>query len=115
MLENISLFDDEGQAGDTTENENENQSPQEYIKNEFGCCSRYYECSNAKKCLIAEQKYAKGCLYRRKLESGIIYYGKNATGFSEEEYETCKCKVYQLPDALKNLYVGMVIMFCGGH
>lgn len=45
----------------------------------FGCCSRYEECSDAKKCLLVEidQIRARGCSYRKNLENGRIFYGKN--------------------------------------
>jgi hypothetical protein len=44
----------------------------------FGCCSSYKECSDNNKCLhISEDEY-KGCSYRKNLESGKIFYGKNS-------------------------------------
>lgn len=45
----------------------------------FACCSRYVECSDAKKCLHPQQIYAKQCWYRENLEKGNIFYGKNKT------------------------------------
>lgn len=52
---------------------------QDYIENyepseKFGCCHRYRECSNAKKCLHPNQFYARSCQYRKNLESGKIFY-----------------------------------------
>ncbi|MBU3101698.1 MULTISPECIES: hypothetical protein [Clostridium] len=41
----------------------------------FGCCSKYNECSDAKRCLHENKLYAKGCYYRKNLESGQIFYG----------------------------------------
>ncbi len=43
----------------------------------FGCCHRYEECSDAKKCIHENLLYAKACSYRRNLEEGHIFYGKN--------------------------------------
>ncbi|MFA4916340.1 MAG: hypothetical protein WC560_06690 [Syntrophales bacterium] len=43
----------------------------------FGCCSRYNECSDEKKCLHPDIKFAKGCHYKMHLENGLIFYGKN--------------------------------------
>lgn len=40
----------------------------------FGCCDKYKECSDAKKCLHANQFYAKACWYRKNLEAGKIFY-----------------------------------------
>lgn len=47
--------------------------PSEY----FGCCGKYNECSDAKKCLHDDQLYSKACYYRKNLEAGNIFYGKN--------------------------------------
>ena len=46
---------------------------------EFGCCQRYEQCSDAKECLIKDTDpiFARGCQYRKNLESGRIFYGKN--------------------------------------
>jgi len=40
----------------------------------FGCCSRYKECSHAKKCIHPDLFYAKGCYYRKNLEADRIFY-----------------------------------------
>lgn len=44
----------------------------------FGCCGKYVKCSNARKCLHENTFYARCCMYRKNLESGRIFYGKNA-------------------------------------
>ena len=41
----------------------------------FGCCSSYAECSNAGHCIHPDYT---GCYYRKNLEAGCIFYGKNA-------------------------------------
>lgn len=43
----------------------------------FGCCEKYVECSNAKKCLHNNPFYSRCCWYRQNLEAGKIYYGVN--------------------------------------
>lgn len=43
----------------------------------FGCCSRFLECSNAKKCVHEDNIYANSCMYRHNLEQGKIFYGVN--------------------------------------
>lgn len=43
----------------------------------FGCCSKFIECSDAKKCLHENKLYATSCSYRKNLEAGRIFYGKN--------------------------------------
>ena len=40
----------------------------------FACCSRYEECSNAKKCIHPNVLYAKACQYRKNLENGEVFY-----------------------------------------
>lgn len=54
-------------AGETV-----NRSPKEW-----DCCSRYLECSNAKTCVHPDKSFALGCGYRKILNSGRIFYGKN--------------------------------------
>ncbi len=44
---------------------------------EWDCCSRYLECSNAKKCVHPDEGFSLGCGYRKILASGKIYYGAN--------------------------------------
>lgn len=41
----------------------------------FGCCSKYEQCSDARKCIHDYKLYAKGCQYRKNLENGLIFYG----------------------------------------
>lgn len=43
----------------------------------FGCCSRFIECSDAKKCVHVNKIYSMGCKYRKNLDAGKIFYGKN--------------------------------------
>ena len=45
--------------------------------NKFGCCAKYVECSNAKKCLHTNLLYATACEYRKNLAQGKIFYGEN--------------------------------------
>lgn len=44
----------------------------------FGCCHRFNQCSDAKRCIIYDDPWALGCDYRQHLEDGRIFYGKNA-------------------------------------
>ena len=57
-------------------------------KDAFGCCSRYSACSDAKTCLIPHLYYAKNCIYRKSLEQGHIFYGKNADKFDSTAYQS---------------------------
>ena len=59
-----------------------------FAKDSFACCSYYKECSNEKHCIISNLDYSQNCQYREKIESGIIYYGKNANAFRKDLYES---------------------------
>lgn len=45
----------------------------------FGCCNYFEDCSDAKHCLFEHDLDYLGCYYRKNLEAGRIFYGKNAT------------------------------------
>ena len=44
---------------------------------EWDCCSRYMECSDAKHCVHPDKTLALECGYRKILNSGKVFYGKN--------------------------------------
>lgn len=62
----------------------------------FGCCSSYRACSDTGQCVIPDRDYSANCLYRRNLEAGRIFYGKNANGFDQSKYD----ELYHRVDAL---------------
>lgn len=43
----------------------------------WDCCSRYLECSDAKTCVHPDKVFALDCGYRKILNSGRIFFGKN--------------------------------------
>lgn len=43
----------------------------------IGCCGKFNECSDNKKCVHENTFYARACYYRKNLEAGRIFYGKN--------------------------------------
>ena len=43
----------------------------------FGCCNDFILCSDAGHCLKAKDPDYNGCQYRKNLEAGRIFYGKN--------------------------------------
>jgi hypothetical protein len=43
----------------------------------FACCHLYEECSNARRCIQPSNLFSLACYYRRNLEQGKIFYGKN--------------------------------------
>lgn len=44
---------------------------------QFGCCSKYVECSNALQCINNDIRSRLACLYKRNLDKNKIFYGKN--------------------------------------
>lgn len=45
--------------------------------NDFDCCCRVEQCSDARQCIHPNSALAVGCSYRKVLRSGRIFYGKN--------------------------------------
>ena len=43
----------------------------------FGCCNDHVRCSDAKECLHKSNPEYSGCYYRKNLEAGRIFYGRN--------------------------------------
>ena len=43
----------------------------------FGCCGLFEQCSDAMRCLHENKLYSKACAYRKNLEMGRVFYGKN--------------------------------------
>lgn len=54
----------------------------------FACCSRYRACSDARACLIPELDYSVNCIYRKNLENGRVFAGKNAESYRPEVYQS---------------------------
>lgn len=53
-----------------------------YLENadlSFGCCSRFIACSDEMECIHPNHLFALGCAYRKNLDQGKIFYGKNRT------------------------------------
>lgn len=47
----------------------------------FGCCDKFVECSDAKKCTYNNsnkiKRFPSGCMYKDNLDSGRIFYSRN--------------------------------------
>lgn len=48
-----------------------------FYPKEFDCCSRYLQCSDAKRCVDPDGLHAMGCGYRRIMRKGRYFYGIN--------------------------------------
>lgn len=81
----------------------------------FGCCSSYRACSDARQCVISDRDYSANCLYRRNLESGRIFYGKNANGFNQSQYAELRQRVDSLSPDARSAFDSILIDFCDYH
>lgn len=79
---------------------------------DFGCCSRYRACSDSGKCLISHLDYSNNCTYRRQLESGHIFYGKHADGFSSDRYASIQAAVSALSPDASSVLNGILSNLC---
>lgn len=52
---------------------------------DFACCSLYEQCSNAGRCVQANQDMAASCSYKKNLMQGRIFYGNHAACKKEGE------------------------------
>ena len=85
-------------------------------KDAFGCCSScrngekydYRVCSDAGKCLRGDER-AGHCQYRKNLENGRIFFGKNAVGFDADRYEAIRRNVDALPPEAKTVFDSIVL------
>ncbi len=77
----------------------------------MGCCALYRECSDAGHCLRTDPIYSARCTYKRHLDAGRIFYGKNATSFSRDEYAKFCAIVDGLPDGARTEYYKMLVYF----
>lgn len=50
----------------------------------FACCNDFIRCSDAKACLYPKDRFCLRCHYRKNLEQGRIFYGKNKNCGGEE-------------------------------
>lgn len=81
----------------------------------FGCCSRYRDCSDAGCCLIPERNYSIHCTYRKKLEDGVVFYGKMGSDFSMERYQELLSAIHALPAPTRRTLDNLVIEVCEYH
>lgn len=81
----------------------------------FGCCHRFRQCSDAGRCLIPDLDYSSACSYRKNLEKGLIFYGKNAAGFSSARYAEFLRRADKLPPFVRAVFDSLVIDFCEYH
>ena len=94
-----------------TEEDVEQEAIAENITGSFACCNYYDECSEKKECLFKNDELHTGCMYRKNLERGNIFYGKNAVNFSHERYEQIYNYYKSLPDNDKVIFNDLMAYF----
>lgn len=65
---------------------NEMEQEKGSAQDNFGCCSKYRQCSIEGKCVQADE-YSKNCTYRKNLEQGKIFYSKKSPKFNQNKYD----------------------------
>ena len=60
---------------------------------DFACCSLYEKCSDAGRCIQANQDMAASCYYKKNLLRGIVFYGenKNAACYNNKAFAMRVC------------------------
>lgn len=85
----------------------------------FGCCAYCRECSDAGHCVAPKYKGHEErtlrCIYRRHLEAGRVFYGKNADGFSRDHYAQLQQRVEALPLDAHSALDDLLIEFLENH
>jgi len=78
----------------------------------FGCCSRFLECSDAKRCIVTDESFSVLCTYRENLENNRIFYGKNANDFMHDRYNALLEAISFLSDGAKSFFESIVLELC---
>lgn len=109
MDEQISLFDII--ASDNSEG-SEDSSVLSLATSKVSCCSRYRQCSDAGRCLIAGTDIADDCRYRLKLEAGEVFYGRRAKYFSQPDFDYCLRQFEGMCEAERETFLSCLYHFC---
>lgn len=99
----------------------------------IGCCSRYLECAGAGYCLIKDEEHCKRlslipkeswpdmielssrCFYRKNLEAGHIFCGKNANAFNQSKFADLCQRVNALNPDVRSVFDSILIDFSEYH
>lgn len=77
----------------------------------FACCDKYRACSDSKHCIHPDSDFSIRCIYRRNLESGRVFYGKNSVFFSSSEYEDFLSNVHGLSSEVQAEFRSISALF----
>ncbi|MCM1298194.1 MAG: hypothetical protein NC203_00560 [Firmicutes bacterium] len=89
---------------------NEQEKEQCGTHDNFGCCSKFRQCSDEGKCIQLDD-YFKSCSYRKNLEQGRIFYGKKSPNFNQERYDYISKFYKSLAGAEKERFEEIVSYF----
>ncbi len=81
------------------------------IKPEFDCCHLFRQCSDAKRCVNPHNNTSIFCGYRKKIESGTIFYGKNSADFDGQVYQSFLDWVHSLPNDTYAIFISLLHSF----
>ena len=77
---------------------------------DFGCCSKYKECSLEGRC-VRDDEDANGCSYKNSLKQGKIFYSKNSCLFDQERYDYIVEFYNSLDTVERNTFSELVFYF----
>lgn len=97
------------------EGPNEVGEEEELSDSVFACCHLYRECSDQKRCLCEDEARSSQCAYRKNLEAGNIFYGRNAKGFDESQYQDFVSRIDTLSKDGQKAFEKLITEFCGLH
>lgn len=81
---------------------------------DFGCCSKYKECSLEGRC-VRDDEAANGCSYRNNLKQGKIFYSKKSYLFDQERYDYIVEFYNSLDTVERNAFSELVFYFEYSH
>lgn len=110
MSEQLSLFDMPDGIVDNANDAGGSAVDTGYSK--ISCCSRYRQCSELGRCLIAGTDIANDCRYRLKLEAGEVFFGKRAKYFSQADYDRCCEQFEQMSESERIVFLDCLYHFC---
>ncbi len=92
-----------------------NSEEEDLSNSVFACCHLYYKCSNEKRCLCDDEVRAYQCAYRKNLDNGNIFFGRNAQGFDEVQYQEFVKRIDSLSNEARQAFDKLITEFCGIH
>ena len=105
----------ENELTDRVDPDEINTEEEDLSNSVFACCHLYYKCSNEKRCLCDDEARASQCAYRKNLDAGNVFFGKNAKEFDEAQYQEIVQRIDALPNDARKAFDKLITEFCGIH